>query len=133
MGDVPGTSVLFIALGAVIGQLIMGIVALATLRSVTPGVAGSLVRPLLEGFGAAILGGAASYGVLTFIGTLAPLTSLPTVFLEGFLAGTVGLSVAAAILALLENHEFRDLIDALKRLSSTKVLRPSGSAVAENI
>ncbi|MDB5189208.1 MAG: hypothetical protein JWL82_165 [Parcubacteria group bacterium] len=128
VGDVPGTSVLFIALGATIGQLIMGFAALVTLRSVAPGVAGSLVRPLLEGFGAAILGGAASYGVLTFMGALAPLTSLPTVFLEGTVAGIVGLAVAAAVLSLLENQEFRDLIDALKRITSTRSLRPSGSA-----
>jgi putative peptidoglycan lipid II flippase len=126
VGDVPGTNILFIALGATIGQIILGIVALITLRTVAKGVAGSLVRPMFEGFGAAILGGAASYGVLTFMGTLAPLSSLTTVFFEGLVAGTVGLAVAAAVLALLENQEFRDLIEALKRITSTKVLQPSG-------
>lgn len=126
VGDVPGTNILFIALGATIGQIILGIVALITLRTVAKGVAGSLVRPMFEGFGAAILGGAASYGVLTFMGTLAPLSSLSTVFFEGLVAGTVGLAVAAAVLALLENQEFHDLIDALKRITSTKALQPSG-------
>jgi hypothetical protein len=124
---VEGTNILFIALGATIGQLIMGVVALITLRTVAPGVAGSLLRPMCEGFGAAILGGAASYGVLSFMGTLAPLSKLSTVFIEGAVAGMVGLAVAAAVLSLLENQEFRDLIDALKRLSSTKVLRPHGA------
>jgi putative peptidoglycan lipid II flippase len=127
VGDVEGTNILFIALGATIGQLIMGVVALITLRTVAPGVAGSLLRPMCEGFGAAILGGAASYGVLSFMGTLAPLSKLSTVFIEGAVAGMVGLAVAAAVLSLLENQEFRDLIDALKRLSSTKVLRPHGA------
>lgn len=125
--DVPGTNILFIALGATIGQVIMGAVALATLRTVAPGVAGSLLRPMLEGAGAAILGGAASYGVLSYVGTLAPLSSLVTVFLEGAVAGMVGLAVAAAVLALLENQEFRDLFDSLKRLTSTKALQPSGA------
>ncbi len=129
--DVPGTNVLFIALGATIGQLIMGMVALLTLRTVAPGVAGALVRPLFEGLGAAILGGAASYAVLTIMGTLAPLSSLPTVFIEGALAGMVGLAVAAAVLALLENQEFKDLVDALKRLTSTKALKPHGALLED--
>ncbi|MGE5541328.1 MAG: murein biosynthesis integral membrane protein MurJ [Bacillota bacterium] len=127
VGDVPGTNILFIALGATLGQVIMGTVALATLRTVAPGVAGSLIRPALEAAGAAILGGAASYGVLSFMGTLAPLSRLPTVFLEGTVAGMVGLAVAAAVLAVLENQELKDLGDALTRLTSSKALRPHGA------
>lgn len=34
--DVPGTDILFIALGAMLGQLVMGAIALATLRKVAP-------------------------------------------------------------------------------------------------
>lgn len=127
VSDVPGTSVLFIALGATIGQLVMGLAALLTLRTVAPGTAGALVRPIFEGFGAAILGGSASYGVLAFMGTIAPLTGLPTVFLEGVVAGMVGLVVAACVLMLLENQEFKDLIDSLGRLAGTKALKPHGA------
>lgn len=129
--DVPGTSILFIALGATIGQVIMGLVALLTLRTVAPGVAGSLVRPMFEGFGAAVLGGTASYGALAFMGTLAPLTRLPTVFLEGAVAGMVGLIVAACVLMLLENQEFKDLIDSLKRLSGSRALQPHGALLED--
>lgn len=125
VGDVPGTSVLFVALGATIGQILMGIVALITLRSVAPGVAGTLTRPLFEGYGAAILGGAASYGVLTYTGTLAPLTKLSSVFLDGAVAGMVGLIVAGCVLSLLENQEFRDLLQSLRKISGS-ALRPSG-------
>jgi hypothetical protein len=126
VGDVPGTSVLFIALGATVGQLIMVVVALLTLRTVAKGVAASLTRPMFEGFGAAILGGATSYGVLAFMGTLAPLTTLSTVFLEGAVAGIVGLAVAACVLSLLENQEFRDLTESLRRLT-IKALAPHGA------
>ncbi|MDB5195044.1 MAG: hypothetical protein JWO84_228 [Parcubacteria group bacterium] len=133
VSDVAGTNVLFIALGATIGQVLMGITALVTLRRVAPGVAGTLVRPVFEGFGAAILGGAASYGVLTFMGTLAPLTKLGTVFIEGTVAGMVGLAVAAAVLSLLENQEFKDLIDALKRITSTKALQPHGALLEDRV
>ncbi len=124
---VPGTSVLFIALGATIGQFIMGTVAFLTLRTVAPGVARSLIRPVFEGFAAAILGGSASYGVLSFMGTLAPLSQLTTVLFEGLIAGMVGLVVSGAVLYLLENKEFKELIDALKRITSTKALKPHGA------
>ncbi len=84
---------------------------------------------MFEGLGAAILGGAASYGVLSFVGSLAPATTLLVVFAEGFLAGMVGLTVAAAVLALLENQEFKDLADALKRLKLRTALKPSGTVL----
>jgi len=121
VSDVPGTSVLFVALGFVIGQVLMAIVALATLRSVARGVARSLTRPMGEGFGAAILGGAASYGVLTYLGTLAPLTKLSSVFLDGLLSGMVGLIVSACVLLLLENQEFKDLLVSLRKTSRTSL------------
>jgi putative peptidoglycan lipid II flippase len=124
ISDVPGSSVLFIALGYTIGQFAMLLVALATLRVVAPGVSRALVRPLSEGLGAAILGGAASYGVLSFMGTIAPLTHVGTVFVESLGAGMVGLFVAGCVLWLLENREFRDLIESLRKLTSFKPLSP---------
>lgn len=124
---VPGTGILAIAFGATIGQLLMAGIALHTLRYVAPGVAYTLIRSLGEGLAAAILGGAAAYGVLSYTGTLAPLTTLPVVFAEGLLAGMVGLTVAAAVLALLANQEFRDLIESLRRMSLHRSLKPHGA------
>ncbi len=121
VSDVPGTDVLFIAVGAVIGQVLMLIVALITLRQVVKGVAGALTRPMGEGFGAAILGGAASYGVLSYLGTLAPLTGLGSVFADGLLSGIVGLVVAGCVLLLLENREFRDLLASLQKISGSSL------------
>ncbi len=122
--NVAGSSVLFIAIGATIGQLVMGAVALYTLGSVAPGVARSLTRPLFEGVGAGILGGGAAYIVLRMLGTLAPLTHLFVVFAQGAIAGIVGLVVAFAVLALLENQEIKDLYASLKKISSFKALQP---------
>ncbi len=123
---VGGTDILAIAFGATIGQMIMAVIALYTLREVAPGVAGSLARSLGEGLAAAILGGAAAYGVLSYTGTLAPLTTLPLVFAESALAGMVGLTVAAAVLALLANQEFRDLVESLRRMHVKRTLKPYG-------
>lgn len=130
--DVPGSPVLFIALGYTVGQFVMLAVALLTLRAVAPGVARSLMRPLFEGLGAAILGGAATYVVLAIGGTIAPLTRLPVVFAEGLIAGMVGLFVAGFILWLLENQEFRDLTTSLRKLTSFKALAPHELAHAHD-
>lgn len=129
--DVPGTRILLIAAGAMLGQLATGAFALITLRTVAPGVAQSLLRPMFEGMAAAILGGAATYGVLSFAGNLAPLTTLFFVFTEGLLAGMVGLVVAACVLALLANQEFKDLVDSLKRMKLSTALKPSGPVLSE--
>ncbi|KND47186.1 MAG: virulence factor [Parcubacteria bacterium C7867-004] len=130
--DVDGSGILLIAFGAAAGQIVTGILALITLRTVAPGVAHSLLRPMFEGLGAAILGGAAAYGVLSFAGNLAPATTLIVIFLEGAMAGMVGLTVAGAVLFLLENREFKDLIDSLKRMQVSKALKPSGAVLSDH-
>lgn len=124
VSDVPGTSVLFIAIGATAGQVVMSLVALGTLGVVAPGVARSLSRPLFDGFGAAILGGTAAYGALSLMGNLAPLTSLIAVFTQGAVAGILGLAVSASVLILLENQEFKDLYDSLRKMRNSRVLTP---------
>lgn len=129
--DVPGTDILLIAAGSMLGQVATGFLALLTLRSVAPGVARSLLRPVSEGAAAAILGGSAAYGVLSFLGNLAPATTLFVVFTEAFIAGMVGLMVAAAVLALLANREFKDLVDSLKRMKPSTALKPSGPVLSD--
>ncbi len=128
ISDVQGSPVLFIAVGATVGQLIMGVVALVTLRTVAPGVATSLMRPLFEGLGAGIIGGAAAYGILGILGQIASLTKLYIVFAQGAIAGIVGIAIAGAVLAILENQEFRDLAASLSKIRSFAVLKPSARA-----
>ncbi len=130
---VQGTEVVFIALGATAGQLLMGALALITLSSVAAGVAKALARPFFEAAGAGLVGSAAAYGLLSFMGNLAPLTSLVSVFTQGLLAGMVGLIVSAAVLALLENREFKDLFESLKKVASSKALQPSGTVLDDHV
>lgn len=125
--DTPGTDIVFIAAGAAVGQLLMGVLALVTLRGVAPGAARELARPVSEGLAAGILGGTASYGILAYMGNIAPLSTLPAVFTQGVLAGMVGLAVSAAVLVLLENREFRDLYSSLRQVKGFKRLPPYGS------
>ncbi len=126
VSDVPGTGVLFIAIGATVGQIVMCIVALLTLRVVAPGVARGLSRPMFEGFGAAMLGGLASYAALALMGNLAPLTSLVAVFTQSAVAGIVGIAVSATVLILLENQEYKELYASLRKLQGSRALAPFG-------
>lgn len=128
---VPGTEILFVALGSMLGSVVAAAVALGTLGAVAPGVAKSLVRPAFEGFAAAILGGASAYGVLAFFGNLAPATTLWYVLLETAVAGAMGLVVAGAVLALLANREFRDLVESLRRTKLSTALKPAGPILAD--
>lgn len=130
VSDVGGADILFIAIGATVGQLIVASVALLTLGRVALGVARSLVRPLFQALGSAIMGGAASYGVLSFMGNLEPLTTTHAVFTQGIIAGMVGLLVAVGVLASLRNQEFQDLRDSLKRLT-TKAIPASGTLLGD--
>lgn len=116
VGDVPGTPILLIALAATLGQLFLAVFSLVALRSVSPGLAGTLTRPLFDGSIAALAGGAAAYATLFFEGGIAPLTTLLSVFIQGFVAGMIGLFAAGLALYFVENEEFRIVTSALSRL-----------------
>ena len=116
VGDIEGTVILFIALAATLGQIFLALLSLLALRSVCPGLARMLSRPLLDGSVAAFAGGAAAYATLAFLGGIAPLTTLAAVFTQGLAAGIVGLGSAALALYFVENEEFRIVTGALGKL-----------------
>ncbi len=123
VGDVHGTAVLLVALAASVGQLFLALLSLLALRSVSPGLARTLTRPLVDGSLAALAGGAAAYAVLAFEGGIAPLTTLMAVFTQGLIAGMVGLVAAAIALYIVENEEFRIVTGALERLIHVPAVR----------
>ena len=116
VSDVSGTSVLLLALAATLGQIFLAILSLVALRSLTPGLARMLSRPLIDGTIAAIVGGIAAYMTLVFEGGIAPLTTLMAVFTQGFIAGMVGLIASALALYLIENEEFSIVTKSLIKL-----------------
>ena len=114
--DVHGTGILLLALAATLGQIFLAILSLIALRNIVPGLARSLARPSLDGCIAALAGGAAAYATLVFEGGIAPLTTLVAVFIQGCIAGIVGLAASALALFLVENEEFRIVTSALDKL-----------------
>jgi putative peptidoglycan lipid II flippase len=128
--DVPGTGILVVALAASMGQVILALLSLFSLRRVCPGLAGTLTRSLIDGCVAAFAGGTAAYTMLVFEGGIAPLTTLLSVFTQGVLAGIVGLLASALALYFVENEEFRIVVNALEKLvqkprETAEVLTPS--------
>ena len=117
VGDVHGTGVLLLALAATIGQIFLAILSLIAIRNVTPDLARTLVRPFIDGTVAAIAGGAVAYGVLVLEGGIAPLTTLMSVFTQGLIAGIFGLCASALALFVIENEEFRIVVNALVRIA----------------
>lgn len=119
VSDVPGTSILLLALANIIGQFFLVLLSMVALRSVAPGLGRTLVRPVVDGSIAAIAGGVAAYAVLYIGGGILPLTTLMAVFTQGLVAGIVGLAAAAFSLYLTENEEFKIVIQALSKLLSS--------------
>ena len=124
VGDVPGSGILLVALAASIGQVVLAMFLLAALARAAPGLARTLLRPLVHGATAALAGGATAYGVLTLAGDIAPLTTLVSVFLQGLFAGLAGLAAAALTLRLLRNEELADITAALSRCASPRAVLP---------
>lgn len=124
VGDVAGNSVLLIAFAAMVGQVFLAALSLIGVARVAPGVLTGLLQPLLGGLLAAVTGGVATYGMLAYLGEIAPLTTLVNVFTEGFIAGMVGLAASALTLYLIGNEEFKDIVNALHRLARPRVILP---------
>lgn len=135
VSDVSGTSVLYLALAATIGQILLAVFSLVALRTAAPGLSRELAKPFADGLVAALLGGVVAYGVLALLGGVAPLTTLAAVFTQGFIAGMVGLTVSALTLLLVKNQEFSVIVDAFDRLVRVRgrraLLPPSAEEPAQ--
>ncbi|HVW82587.1 MAG TPA: lipid II flippase MurJ [Candidatus Paceibacterota bacterium] len=124
VGDISDALVLTLAFAATLGEIFLAAFATYALRQAAPGLARSLLRPLLEGGVAAFAGGGAAYLALWYLGGIAPLSTSGVVFADGFIAGVLGLAASALTLFLLKNEEFADIVSAARRIS-TKILPPS--------
>jgi len=124
VSDVSGTEILFVALSASVGQVVLALWSLAALSRVTPTLALSLVRPLVHGIFATLVGGAATYGALMVGSEIAPLTTSLAVFAEGLAAGIVGLAASGLALFVLKNEEFRDVLKSLSHLPGIRTILP---------
>jgi putative peptidoglycan lipid II flippase len=128
VADLPGTTVLMLALGLSLGSVAEGAVSWwAFTRDFAPGGDKELRRLFFQSFSASILGGSAAYAALSATGNSFNLDTVLGVFGQGAVGGVVGLVCTILVLLLLRNPEIKEVWAAVVApLKAPKVaLEPS--------
>ncbi len=125
--DVPGTSVLMVALGFSFGMLINALLFWCLFRRDFGGhVPKDIYTSLWHGFAGAVIAGAATYGVLAATQSFVNLNAFWGVLAHGLGAGLAGIAVAIGVLTLLGNTEVREIWLALHaKFWASKPIAPS--------
>lgn len=115
VSDLPGTTVLTLALALALGSIIECWVGLRWFcREFAVGGRG-LWRLFFQSFAAAVIGGACAYSVLVVAGSYFDINTALGVFGQGALGGVAGLCATAAVLWLLKNPELIEVGGAFTR------------------
>ncbi len=115
VADVPGSTVLMLALGLSLGSVVEFLVGFAfftrdfTLSRLR---IGSLI---FQSFAAAVLGGAVAYLVLFYTGAAGTINTALGLVVQGAIAGVLGLGTTGLVLALLKNQELAEVVGAFRR------------------
>jgi putative peptidoglycan lipid II flippase len=132
VSDIPGTTVLMLALGYSCGALAQCVLSLGIFARDFKVPYGGLWRLLFESLGAALIGGAVSYSLLSLSGSAQEVNTALGVFAQGATAGFSGLVVTAGVLYVLKNQEFAEALGALRRkfsdIASVVAVEPSDVA-----
>ncbi len=115
VADLPGTTVLMLALGYCLGALVQAAAGLFFFSGDFNFSLGPLRRLAFESFGAAMIGGAVAYATLAFVGNYVDIDTTVGIVTQGFLGGISGLLVTAGVLALLGNRELIEAYGSLRR------------------
>ncbi len=115
VSDIPGTTVLMLALGFACGSIAEFAVTFVFFRRDFGISHGSIVRLTFQSFSASVLGAAVTYGILFLTGVAGTIDKTLILVLQGALAGTVGLAVTVFFLWLLKNPELHEALAALMR------------------
>jgi len=113
--DVPGAAVLMLSLGYALGataEFLIGYFYFVHDFGLSRARFGRL---FFESAGAALIGGAFSYGVLSLSGSLFNINTTAGVFSQGALAGLAGGFITLVVLWLLRNRELSEVVAALMR------------------
>ena len=113
--DIPGTAVLMLALGYALGSIAEFIIGYVYFVRDFKMSQARLTRLIFESFSASVIGGAASYGILSVSGSAQNISTAFGIFAQGAIAGTVGLVIAGAMLWLLKNRELSEAVGAFMR------------------
>ncbi len=120
---IAGSAILILPLAFSIGALFNVACYWFLIAREHPGFTRNVGGALFESFAASVVAGFFTYKVLEYFGTVFTVETFWNVFSQGLVAGLIGLGAAAAMLAFLNNREFKEIIDSLRtRLSKDQLL-----------
>jgi putative peptidoglycan lipid II flippase len=117
-----GTSVISLVLGYSIASLVNAGLLWILFEKDFPGLSCVVKKVSFQSFGASIIMGYVTYYMLDLFDNVFDLNTLPGVFLQGLLAGSIGIVVWIIILRLLKSKELSDVWETLhKKIFATKI------------
>lgn len=121
--DLPTSAVLMLPLGFSLGTFINTVILWYAFEREFPGFSQGIVRTLFEGVGAACIMGAASYAGLNLFAHLFNTDTLVGIFMQGILAGILGIAAGILVLVALKSQELSQVSKVLvSRFWKTKVI-----------
>jgi putative peptidoglycan lipid II flippase len=119
VADIPGTTVLMLALGYALGSTLEAVVGYIFFVRDFKIPQAHIRRLAFQSFGASVIGGAGAYLGLVVCGYIFNINTTVGVFLTCLIAGVVGVVITALMLALLKNSELSEVYASLRlKLSS---------------
>jgi len=115
VADLPGTTVIMLALGYTLGALVQSVVGLRWFVRDFGVSLGGLSRLTFQGFSASVIGGACAYIALSGMGAIVDINTVVGIVAQGAIGGIVGLLGTGAVLYLLANQELTEALAALKK------------------
>src|SRR3989344_5956461 len=115
VSDIPGTTVLVLALGFALGSIVQAVMGLYYFAHEFELPVAPLRRLVFESFTASVIGGAVAYAVLAYLGTRLDINTAAGIVSQGAVAGIAGLVAVALTLALLRNRELIEAYGALRK------------------
>ncbi|HYC83323.1 MAG TPA: lipid II flippase MurJ [Candidatus Paceibacterota bacterium] len=115
IGDLPGTVVVMLPLAFSAGLLINACIFWCFFQRDFGSFPKDVYNTLFQTFSASVLGGAAAYQTLDSLGMIFDINTFWGIFLQGFVAGILGIVVWIVILRLSDNQEIKDVTRVVHR------------------
>jgi putative peptidoglycan lipid II flippase len=113
VNDIHGTSVLMLAFGYALGSCAEFAVGYSVFVRDFSLSASRIGRLVFQSFSAAVIGGFATYALLSLTGAAGTINTTMGLVLQGLLSGGAGLCITALVLAMLKSEELQEAAAAL--------------------
>ena len=128
--DLSDTAVLMLPLAFTVATIINGLIHWISFEREFKGFSRGVIKTLFDCLGASIVVGAVSYFALNIFAPLLETTTLLGIFLQGAIAGLLGLAAGIGVLVLLKSKELFEIGNALhQRFWKTKIIATDSEIV----